>query len=314
MVALKRLDDAERDGDDIYAVIRGIGSSSDGRASSVRPALGRSGQAVRAAYRNAGYEPTTIGLLEAHGTATKAGDAAEFAGLKSVFTDTDNRIAIGSVKSQIGHTKAAAAPPDSSKPFLRSSIRPFRGPSRWSGPTLIWVLRTPFYINSTTRPWVRTDETPRRSSVSSFGFGGTNFHVTLEQYEGKNQARRLHAAHRARRAQRRERGRIGARATAIIEQAVAAEPRAHRSEAAQEFDASQSARAALVADDTTVLTTLAEKLRTALADGRALSSGPQHLRRFRRPRAKVRPPSCSRVRAATTSGWVPTWPSTSRGT
>ncbi len=84
MVALKRLDDAERDGDDIYAVIRGIGSSSDGRASSVyAPRSEGQAKAVRAAYRHAGYEPTTIGLLEAHGTATKAGDAAEFAAVRA---------------------------------------------------------------------------------------------------------------------------------------------------------------------------------------------------------------------------------------
>lgn len=272
MVALKRLDDAERDGDDIYAVIRGIGSSSDGRASSVyAPRSEGQAKAVRAAYRNAGYEPTTIGLLEAHGTATKAGDAAEFAGLKSVFTDTDNRIAIGSVKSQIGHTKAAAGAAGLIKAILALQHSTLPGTLKVERPNPdMGIEETPFYINSTTRPWVRTDETPRRASVSSFGFGGTNFHVTLEQYEGKNQARRLRTlptelvvlsgANEAE---------LGARATAIIEQARGGESLARIAfEAAQEFDASQSARAALVADDTTVLTTLAEKLRTALADGK----------------------------------------------
>ena len=90
MLALKRLSDAERDGDEIHAVIRGLGSSSDGRASSVyAPRSEGQAKALRRAYERAGYEPSTVGLLEAHGTATKAGDVAEFAALKSVFTDVD---------------------------------------------------------------------------------------------------------------------------------------------------------------------------------------------------------------------------------
>lgn len=109
MLALKRLSDAERDGNQIHAVIRGLGSSSDGRASSVyAPRSQGQAKALRRAYEHAGYEPWTVELVEAHGTATKAGDVAEFAGLKSVFANESARIALGSVKSQVGHTKAAA--------------------------------------------------------------------------------------------------------------------------------------------------------------------------------------------------------------
>ena len=229
-------------------------------------------KAVRAAYRHAGYDPTTIGLLEAHGTATKAGDAAEFAGLKSVFTDTDNRIAIGSVKSQIGHTKAAAGAAGLIKAVLALQHSTLPGTLKVERPNPeMGIEETPFYINSTTRPWVRTDETPRRASVSSFGFGGTNFHVTLEQYEGANQARRLRtlptelvvlsAANEAE---------LATRVGEIAEQVRSGEGLARIAfESAQSFDASQGARAALVAADTDALSGLVDKLRAALADGKA---------------------------------------------
>ncbi len=112
MLALKRLRDAERDGDPVYAVLRGMGTSSDGRASSIYAPLPR-GQAaaLRRAYERAGYGPATIELLEAHGTATPVGDAAEFESTRTVFEEDGaprRRCALGSVKSQIGHTKAAA--------------------------------------------------------------------------------------------------------------------------------------------------------------------------------------------------------------
>ena len=113
MFALKRLEDAERDGDRIYSVIRGIGTSSDGRAKSIyAPSPTGQAKALRRAYAAAGYGPETVGLVEAHGTGTKAGDAAEFSALREVF-DASGRedrqwCALGSVKSQVGHTKSAA--------------------------------------------------------------------------------------------------------------------------------------------------------------------------------------------------------------
>ena len=196
MLALKRLSDAERDGDPIHAVIRGLGSSSDGRASSVyAPRSEGQAKALRRAYERAGYEPSTVELLEAHGTATKAGDVAEFAALKSVFTDADSaRIAIGSVKSQIGHTKAAAGAAGLIKAVLALQHSTLPGTLKVERPNPAMGMEDiPFYVNTQTRPWVRKGDQPRRASVSSFGFGGSNFHVTLEEYRGVQRAKRLRA-------------------------------------------------------------------------------------------------------------------------
>ena len=112
ILALRRLDDAERDGDAIYAVIRGLGSSSDGKAKSIYApsAMGQT-LALRRAYALAGYGPETVGLIEAHGTGTVAGDAAEVEALRMVFEAAGaprGACALGTVKAQIGHTKAAA--------------------------------------------------------------------------------------------------------------------------------------------------------------------------------------------------------------
>ena len=271
MLALKRLSDAERDGDEIHAVIRGLGSSSDRRASSVyAPRSEGQAKALRRAYERAGYEPSTVGLLEAHGTATKAGDVAEFAALKSVFTDVDSRCAIGSVKSQIGHTKAAAGAAGLIKAVLalQHSTLPSTLKVERPNPAL-GLAETPFYINAQTRPWVRTGDRPRRASVSSFGFGGSNFHVTLEEYRGEQRAKRLRilptelvvlsASSEAD---------LEKRAAEIVAAVRAGESLARIAfESAGEFDASRAARAGLVAADTKSLETLAERLRKALAEG-----------------------------------------------
>ena len=112
MVLLKRLEDAQRDGDRIYAVIKGVGTSSDGRFKSIyAPRPDGQSLALRRAYADAGFSTSTVGLIEAHGTGTMAGDPAEFQGLNAVFSENDTEkqhVALGSVKSQIGHTKAAA--------------------------------------------------------------------------------------------------------------------------------------------------------------------------------------------------------------
>ncbi len=193
MLVLKRLSDAERDGDRIYAVIRGIGGSSDGRDLSLtapRPA----GQvkALLRAYKDANMLPSTVSLIEAHGTGTIAGDKAEVEALKQVFETTGARkqaCAIGSVKTMIGHTKAAAG--------LASLIKVAKALHHKVLPPTIGVKTPnplchfedgPFYINSESRPWLldhlNGSET-RRAGVSAFGFGGTNFHAILEEYVPK---------------------------------------------------------------------------------------------------------------------------------
>jgi polyketide-type polyunsaturated fatty acid synthase PfaA len=198
MVALKRLEDAERDGDKIYAVIQGLGSSSDGRAKSIyAPVSEGQAKALRRCYERAGYGPETVELVEAHGTGTKAGDAAEFGGLKMIFedeTDTDQKqwCALGSVKSQVGHTKAAAGSAGLFKVAMALHHRVIPPTIKIDKPNpMIDVDNSPFYLNTTSRPWVRGSKHPRRASVSSFGFGGTNFHVTLEEYKGAGRQWRM---------------------------------------------------------------------------------------------------------------------------
>ncbi len=190
MMALRRLEDAERDGDHIYAVVRGIGSSSDGRAKSVyAPVPEGQAKALRRAYEIAGYGPESVELIEAHGTATRAGDAAEFEGLDTVFDETQREdrqwCALGSVKSQIGHTKAAAGAAGLFKVImaLHHKVLPPTIKVERPNPKLA-LEKSPFYINTQARPWLRESSHPRRGSVSSFGFGGSNFHIAVEEYTG----------------------------------------------------------------------------------------------------------------------------------
>lgn len=190
IVVLKRLADAERDGDRIYAVIDGVGASSDGRDRSLtapRPA----GQllALRRAYAQAGYSAATVGLIEAHGTGTKLGDQVEFESLSEFFQDfnpTAQACAVGSVKSMIGHTKATAG--------LAGLIKTTLGLYHKAlPPTLVDTINprmqrddTPFYVNDTLRPWLSAaPDSVRRAGVSAFGFGGTNFHAALEEYRNE---------------------------------------------------------------------------------------------------------------------------------
>ncbi|HEX5755430.1 MAG TPA: beta-ketoacyl synthase N-terminal-like domain-containing protein, partial [Arenimonas sp.] len=190
MVALKRLSDAERDGDRIYAVIKGIGTSSDGRSKSVyAPVPEGQAKALRRAYDIAGYGPETVELVEAHGTGTKAGDVAEFEGLRQVFAGADSQrtqwCALGSVKSQIGHTKAAAGAAGLFKAVMALHHKVLPPGIKIDAPNpKLDIERSPFYLNTRARPWIRNADHPRRASVSAFGFGGSNFHVTLEEYLG----------------------------------------------------------------------------------------------------------------------------------
>jgi acyl transferase domain-containing protein len=187
MFALRRLEDADRDGNRVYAVIRGIGSSSDGRSKSIyAPLAGGQAKAIQRAYQAAGYDPETVELVEAHGTGTAAGDTAEIESLTSVFAARgDGRgawCALGSVKSQVGHTKATAGAAGLFKAVmaLHHKILPPTIKVEQPHPNLTRE-ESPFYVNTQARPWVRGENHPRRASVSSFGFGGTNFHVTLEE-------------------------------------------------------------------------------------------------------------------------------------
>ncbi|MDA3916349.1 MAG: SDR family NAD(P)-dependent oxidoreductase [Deltaproteobacteria bacterium] len=187
MLVLKRLKDAENDNDRIYAVIRGVGTSSDGRTSAIyAPEAKGQIKALNEAYNEAGITPSTIELVEAHGTGTKVGDKVEFSALKSCFEKsslTKNQTAIGSVKSMIGHTKAAAGAAGIIKAALslHNKVIPPTLKALEPDPELN-INDTPFYLNSTVKPWMKKSTHPRRAGVSAFGFGGSNFHIVLEEY------------------------------------------------------------------------------------------------------------------------------------
>jgi acyl transferase domain-containing protein/NAD(P)H-dependent flavin oxidoreductase YrpB (nitropropane dioxygenase family) len=187
VVVLKRLSDAERDGDRIYAVLKGVASSSDGRALGLT-APRREGQvaALRRAYEAAGVAPSTIGLVEAHGTGTVAGDRAEVQALRTVFEEAGagrESCAIGSVKSMIGHTKVVAGLAGVLKAALALHHKVLPPTLHVEHPDReLHLDESPFYPNIDARPWVQPAQgEPRRSAVSAFGFGGTNFHAVLEE-------------------------------------------------------------------------------------------------------------------------------------
>lgn len=198
VVVLKRLADAERDGDRIYAVIRGTGVASDGRAASlVNPDSAGQTHAVRQAWRAAGLDPAlpgSIGLLEAHGTATPAGDAAELATLAEVFGrtgDTVDSAVVGSVKSMIGHTMPAAGVAG----LVKAALAVHHGmllPTLHCDDPHPALAATRFRPLTKASPWETTPEQPvRRAAVNAFGFGGINAHVVLEEAPGARAKRPL---------------------------------------------------------------------------------------------------------------------------
>jgi len=190
MIAMKRLKDAERDADRIYAVIKGVGGSSDGRARGLT-APEPAGQllAMRRAYNVAGFGPDTVELYEAHGTGTVAGDTAELESTTQLLKKTgctSRQAAVGSVKTLIGHTKATAGVAGIIKTVLALHHRvlpphcPVNQPNQ--------VLQhddSPLYLLDEALPWLKTEGRPRRAAASAFGFGGTNFHIVMEEYTGE---------------------------------------------------------------------------------------------------------------------------------
>ncbi|MFH0178949.1 beta-ketoacyl synthase N-terminal-like domain-containing protein [Streptomyces cacaoi] len=188
VVVLKRLADAERDGDRIYAVIRGTGVASDGRAAGlVNPDPGGQAQAVRQAWRAAGLdpaEPGSIGLLEAHGTATPAGDEAELTTLAEVFGPGDGEAVLGSVKSMIGHTMPAAGVAG----LVKAALAVHHGtllPTLHCDDPHPALARTRFRTLEKAADWETSERQPvRRAAVNAFGFGGINAHVVLEEAPG----------------------------------------------------------------------------------------------------------------------------------
>ncbi|REE95372.1 type I polyketide synthase [Thermomonospora umbrina] len=187
-VVLKRLADAERDGDRIYAVVKSVAGASDGRSLGLTaPRAEGQRLALERAYRKAGVSPAQVGLVEAHGTGTVVGDRTELATLTETFTAAGarpGRAVLGSVKSQIGHTKCAAGLAGLIKAAyaLHTGIRP--GTLHLRDPNPAWDADdSPFAFARTALPWA-AGPGERYAGVSGFGFGGANFHAVLAGYDG----------------------------------------------------------------------------------------------------------------------------------
>jgi len=184
---LKRLADAERDGDKIYAVLRGIGGSSDGKGKGIT-APNPIGQklAIERAWQNAGLSPATVTLMEGHGTSTAVGDVVEVESMAEVLSSYHlpaGAVALGSVKSNIGHLKGAAGAAGILKAALalRDKVMPPSVHCEHPNSNIDFA-RCPLYVNRELKPWTEVKEGARRAGVSAFGFGGTNFHAVLEEY------------------------------------------------------------------------------------------------------------------------------------
>ena len=184
---LKRLADAERDGDKIYAVLRGMGGSSDGRGKGIT-APNPIGQkfAIERAWENAGLSPATATLIEGHGTSTRVGDVVEVQSLIDVLSSFHlpaRSMALGSVKSNLGHLKGAAGAAGLLKTALalRDKVLPPSVHCEHPNPDIDFA-HSPLYVNAELKPWTMPADGVRRAGLSAFGFGGTNFHAVLEEY------------------------------------------------------------------------------------------------------------------------------------
>lgn len=187
VVMLKRLADAERDGDRIAGVIEGWGINQDGKTNGITaPNEDSQARLMQSVYRKFGIDPAGIQLIEAHGTGTSLGDPIEVAGLKAAFaefTDRSNYCALGSVKSNIGHCLTAAGSAGIIKLLLAMKHRSLPPTVHYENCNEhIRLAGSPFYINDSLKPWNVAVDERRRAAISSFGFSGTNAHIVLAEY------------------------------------------------------------------------------------------------------------------------------------
>jgi len=187
MVVLKRLVDAEADGDRIYALLKGAGTASDGKALGLlAPRSEGEVLALERAYESSGIDPTTLELIEAHGTGIPLGDRTEIRSLSQLIGQRQGTLptcAVGSVKSMIGHCIPAAG----AASLIKTALALYH---KVLPPTLcdqvdpdLELEKTPFYLNTAPRPWIHGQgDVPRRAGVNAFGFGGINSHLVLEEH------------------------------------------------------------------------------------------------------------------------------------
>jgi amino acid adenylation domain-containing protein len=186
MVVLKRYRDALRDGDTIHAVIRGAALNNDGsiKASFTAPSVEGQAMVIAMAQAQAGISADTITYVEAHGTATPLGDPIEVEALTQAFRGSTQRkqyCALGSVKSNLGHLTAAAGVASLIKTVLALKHRKIPPTLHYEKPNpAIDFANSPFFVNTQLIDW-KTDGQPRRAGISSFGVGGTNVHVIVEE-------------------------------------------------------------------------------------------------------------------------------------
>ncbi len=184
---LKRLADAEHDGDKIYAVLRGMAGASDGKGKGIT-APNPIGQklAIERAWQNAGLSPATATYIEGHGTSTRVGDVVEVQSMADVLSSAHlppHSVGLGSVKSNFGHLKGAAGAAGLLKVALalRDKLLPPSVHCEHTNPDIDFV-HSPLYVNTELKPWTMPEDGVRRAGLSAFGFGGTNFHAVLEEY------------------------------------------------------------------------------------------------------------------------------------
>ncbi len=183
LTLLKRLSDAQRDGDSVLAVIRGSAANQDGSTSGLTVPNGPAQQKViRRALRQSGLEPAEISYVEAHGTGTSLGDPIEAGALGGVFGSARQQLTVGSVKTNIGHLESAAGVAGLIKTVLSLEHRTIP-PSlhcETKNPRIDWTS-SPIRIPGACETWISEGDRPLRAGVSSFGFGGTNAHVVVEE-------------------------------------------------------------------------------------------------------------------------------------
>ncbi|WP_289661659.1 polyketide synthase [Flavobacterium panacagri] len=188
VVLLKRLEEAEKDGDIVYGVIKGVGVNNDGgdKGSFMAPSPKGQAGAIINAFNDAQISPSTISYMEAHGTATPIGDPIEIEGLKIAYgkQEKNNYCALGTIKSNMGHTTAAAGVAGLMKILLAMRYKKIPPMVNFTKPNPnIDFENSPFYINNKLIDW--NADGIRRAGVSSFGIGSTNVHAIVEEYIAK---------------------------------------------------------------------------------------------------------------------------------
>jgi polyketide synthase PksN len=186
-MVLKRLEEAEADGDIIHGVILGSAINQDGRTNGITaPSMTSQIDLVRNLYQRLDIDPQSIGYVEMHGTGTRLGDPIELEALAAVYRQATERrqfCAIGSVKSNIGHASAAAGIASLHKVLLCLKHQMLVPTLHFKKPNPHFDLEgSPFYVNTQCKPWDRVGGQPRRAAISSFGFSGTNAHLVIEEY------------------------------------------------------------------------------------------------------------------------------------